>query len=190
MVKQNFPEVCEKGINRQINMELYASYVYLAMVSEILVLDSFVMLNFWVQSYHFNREDIALNGLHTFFKKASHEELEHAEKFMCYLNKRGGKIVLEDIKKPVDCCWSPECALQAALDLEKEVNKSLLEIHASACKENDSNFCDFLEAEFLQEQVDGIKQLADHITNLRRCGDGLGVYVFDKNLGEVDIHGK
>lgn len=33
LVKQNFPEVCEKGINRQINMELSASYLYLAMVT-------------------------------------------------------------------------------------------------------------------------------------------------------------
>ncbi|KAL5278057.1 Fer3HCH family protein [Megaselia abdita] len=172
MVKQNFPEVCENGINRQINMELCASYVYLAM------------------SYHFNREDVALNGLHTFFKKASHEEAQHAEKFMQYLNKRGGRILLEPIKKPTENSWTPECALIAALEMEKEVNKSLLEMHGVACKENDSNFCDFLEAEFLQEQVDGIKELADLLTSLKRCGDGLGVYIFDKNLENTDMHKK
>lgn len=32
-VRQNFHEECEAGINKQINMELYASYVYLSMVS-------------------------------------------------------------------------------------------------------------------------------------------------------------
>ena len=31
-VRQNFHEDCEDGINKQINMELYASYVYLALV--------------------------------------------------------------------------------------------------------------------------------------------------------------
>jgi len=31
-VRQNFEEACEAAINRQINMELYASYVYLSMV--------------------------------------------------------------------------------------------------------------------------------------------------------------
>lgn len=31
-VRQNFHEECEAGINKQINMELYASYVYLSMV--------------------------------------------------------------------------------------------------------------------------------------------------------------
>ena len=31
-VRQNFHEDCEAAINKQINMELYASYVYLSMV--------------------------------------------------------------------------------------------------------------------------------------------------------------
>ena len=31
-VRQNFHEECEAAINRQINLELYASYVYLSMV--------------------------------------------------------------------------------------------------------------------------------------------------------------
>lgn len=36
-VRQNFAEECENAINRQINMELYASYVYLSMVSHFLL---------------------------------------------------------------------------------------------------------------------------------------------------------
>ena len=35
-VRQNFHADCEAGINRQINLELYASYVYMSMVSEFL----------------------------------------------------------------------------------------------------------------------------------------------------------
>lgn len=46
----------------------------------------------------------------------------------------------------------------------------------------DVNLCDFLETYYLQEQVDGIKEIADHITNLKRVGEGLGVYMFDKNI--------
>jgi ferritin heavy chain len=42
--------------------------------------------------------------------------------------------------------------------------------------------CDFLESEFLQEQIDAIKEIADHVTNLQRVGEGLGVYMFDKQL--------
>jgi ferritin heavy chain len=32
-IRQNFHEESENGINEQINMELYASYVYLSMVN-------------------------------------------------------------------------------------------------------------------------------------------------------------
>lgn len=37
-VRQNFHKDCEDAINRQINIELYASYVYLAMVRIIFFL--------------------------------------------------------------------------------------------------------------------------------------------------------
>lgn len=46
--------------------------------------------------------------------------------------------------------------------------------------------CDFLETEYLQEQVDAIKEISDHITNLERVGEGLGVYMFDKNIGSKE----
>ena len=46
---------------------------------------------------------------------------------------------------------------------------------------------DFIESNFLQEQVEAIKELAGHITNLDRVGNGLGVYQFDKlTLGGGD----
>ena len=33
VIRQNYHENCEASINKQINMELYASYVYQSMVS-------------------------------------------------------------------------------------------------------------------------------------------------------------
>lgn len=42
--------------------------------------------------------------------------------------------------------------------------------------------CDFLESEYLTEQVEAIKKLGDHVTNLKRVGSGLGEYMFDKNF--------
>ena len=62
--------------------------------------------------------------------------------------------------------------------------QSLLEVHGVASNHKDANLCDFLETEFLHEQVESIKEIADHVTNLKRCGDGLGVYMFDKHLTE------
>ncbi|PSN33797.1 Soma ferritin [Blattella germanica] len=146
-------------------MELYASYVYLSM------------------AYYFDRDDIALPGFHNYFKKASDEEREHGMKLMMYLNKRGGRIILTEIGVPERNEWgTAEDAMLAALDLEKKVNESLLAIHKVATEHEDANFCDFLESEFLQEQVESIKEIADHLTNIRRCGEGLGIFVFDKEL--------
>ena len=41
---------------------------------------------------------MALHGIHEYFEDKSKEEREHADKFMTYQNKRGGRIVLQDIK--------------------------------------------------------------------------------------------
>ena len=57
-------------------------------------------------------------------------------------------------------------------------------MHEIASGHNDANMCDFLESEFLQEQVDAIKEIGDHVTNLRRVGEGLGVFMFDQKLKE------
>jgi len=166
-VRQNFHEDCEKAINRQINMELFASYTYLSM------------------AYYFDRDDVALPGMHTYFKEASDEEREHAMKLLKYLNKRGGRIIFQDIKTPdFQGEMTALDAMKKALELEKQVNESLLGIHGIASSKNDANMCDFLESHFLQEQVDAIKEIAGHITNLQRVGEGLGVYMFDKQLHE------
>jgi len=162
-VRQNFHQEAEAGVNKQINLELYASYVYQQM------------------AYHFDRDDVALPGFHKYFKKMSEEEREHAQKFMEFQNKRGGRIFLQDIIKPSKQEWNNGLeAMEAALELEKTVNQSLLDLHAVATRHVDPQFCDFLETHFLTEQVDSMKEIADYITNLRRVGQGLGEYMFDK----------
>ena len=45
---------------------------------------------------------------------------------------------------------------------------------------SDPHLSNYLEEEFLEEQVKSIKEYADYITNLRRVGPGLGEYIFDK----------
>jgi len=162
-VRMNFDEECEAAINKQINMEMYASNVYLSM------------------AYHFEREDKYLPGFAHFFKKSSDDEREHAQKFMKYQNMRGGRIVLRAVEKPsLDDWGSGLDAMEAALQLEKTVNQALLDLHRVATGKNDPQMCDFLETEFLQEQVESIKELANSVTNLKSVGPGLGEYMFDK----------
>lgn len=163
LCRQNYHEECEAGINKQINLELYASYVYMSM------------------AYHFDRDDVALPGFHKFMLKQSDEERGHAQKLMKYQNQRGGRVVLQDIKKPEHDEWGSGLeACQAALDLEKHVNQALLDLHKVADTHNDPQMMDFIEEHFLEEQVESIKEFSDYVTNLKRVGPGLGEYQFDK----------
>ena len=119
--RQNFAAEVEAAINKQINLELYASYCYLSM------------------AYYFDRDDVALPGFHKFFTKQSDEERGHAQKFMKYQNQRGGRIVLQNVNKPsLDDWGSGIDAMQAALHLEKTVNQSLLDLHKLAATHNDA----------------------------------------------------
>ncbi|KAF8764794.1 Ferritin like protein [Argiope bruennichi] len=119
-VRQNYHEECEAAINKQINRELYASYVYLSM------------------GYYFDRDDVALPGFSKHFKDQSAEELTHAEKLMKFQNKRGGNIVFYDIQPPEKDDWESGMeALKAALALETSVNQDLLKLRQLAQDHND-----------------------------------------------------
>jgi len=99
---------------------------------------------------------------------------------MKYQNQRGGRIVLQDIKSP-EVEWASHIkALEDALALERKVNESLLKLHVTAAGNNDAHLCDFLEENFLDEQVESINEISKLLTNAKRCGDGLGIYQFDK----------
>ncbi|XP_028669355.1 ferritin, middle subunit-like [Erpetoichthys calabaricus] len=165
-VRQNYHSDCEAAINRMVNMELCASYTYLSM------------------AHYFKRDDVALEGFAKFFKELSEEEKEHANKLMEFQNKRGGRIFLQDIRKPDKDEWGSGLdAVQSALQLEKNINQALLDMHKVATDRADPHLCDFLETHYLKEQVEIIKKLGDHITNLRKTGSssgGLAEYLFDK----------
>merc|ERR1711912_52311 len=126
VVRQNFDESAEVALNEHINMELYASYVYQA------------------AARHFQRDDVALFGFAKFFQESSDEEREHAEKFQKYQLLRGGRLSYGDVKSPPAEYESPLKAMEAALQLERDVNESLLNMHKMADKHGDAQFTDFL----------------------------------------------
>ena len=71
-----------------------------------------------------------------------------------YQNRRGGRVVFQEVKKPEKDEWGTLLeALEAALTLEKFNNTCLLNLHGVATGANDAQFSDFLEGKFLDEQV-------------------------------------
>ena len=69
----------EEKINKQINMELYASHMYNALYS------------------YFKSDSVGFPGIAEFFKKSADEEMEHARKFMDYQLIRGGSVKIGEI---------------------------------------------------------------------------------------------
>jgi len=164
-IRTNFHATSEAMINKQINMELHASYVYMSMAA------------------YFERDDVALHGFAKRFRASSDEERGHAMKLIHYQNMRGGRVVFQDIAKAKTDDWSSALkAVEAQLELEKQVHEALLELHNTASSNNDPQLTDFIEGEFLKGQVEDQKEIGDLITKLRNLKEGLGVHILDKEL--------
>ncbi|XP_020581860.1 ferritin-4, chloroplastic-like [Phalaenopsis equestris] len=169
LARQKYVDECEAAINEQINIEYNVSYVYHAMFA------------------YFDRDDVALRGMAKFFKESSEEEREHAEKLMKYQNKRGGRVKLQSILMPLSEFKNEEKgdalhAMELALSLERLVNEKLLYLHSVATRCNDPNTTQFIEGEFLEEQVEAIKKISEYVAQLKRVGKGHGVWHFDQLL--------
>jgi len=164
-IRTNFHAQSEALINKQINMELHASYVYMSMAA------------------YFDRDDVALAGFAKRFRENSTEERGHAMKFIDYQNMRGGRVVFQDVSKAKTDEWGSALeAVEASLELEKSVHEALLELHRCASKHDDAQLTDFLEGNYLKEQVEAQKEIGDLITKMKRSGDSLGLHIIDKEL--------
>lgn len=72
----------EAAINNQINVEYTNCYLYHAMAS------------------YFARDSVALHGFATYFRDQSDDERHHAQLFMDFLGKRGGRVQLGALSAP------------------------------------------------------------------------------------------
>jgi len=135
------------------------------------------------QSAYFDRDDVALHGFAKRFRENSEEEREHAMKLIKYQNMRGGRVVFQDVAKPENQEWqSAMHAVESSLALEQTVHKHLLELHKTADGHGDAQLTDFIEGEYLKEQVEAEKEIGDLLTKMKRAGDGLGLHIIDKEL--------
>lgn len=92
-----------------------------------------------------------------------------------------------NVAMPSKSTWSSaEEAVKDAVNLEKELNVKLHSIHKNAdriCA--DPHLMDFLETEFLEEQVASISQLSKLLTSLtafEKDNRQMGEYLVDKQL--------
>ena len=164
----NWNTECENAVNKQICLEYEASLKYHLLFS------------------YFNRDNVALDNIADFFNKSSVEEREHAHQFILYQNKRGGIVELNGINS-LDLDFESEISLVEAFELaiymEQKIYENLLEIHKIAENNNDPQFADYIESNFLAEQIDSINKIAKYISQLNKIDDNEhGIWHFDQNF--------
>merc|ERR1712066_233141 len=170
-IRQNYHEECEALVNRQVNMELYTSYVYLSLAT------------------YFTRDDLALTGFADFFTKTSAYEWHHGAALMKYQTMRGGRVVLQDITKPTTIEWgTPLEALVHVLDLQKKMTDSLLELQAKAMAKADFHLVTFVQEKFLNYHANFVKIIGDFVTKTKRVGDGLGIHMIDTDIAKMTTY--
>ena len=171
--RTNWSNECEQLTNKQILLEYQASINYHALYA------------------YFDKSSVALNNIADFFNKSSLEEREHAHKFIEYQNKRGGNVVIKEITEIINFDYNCNSysnvikAFELALIMEKNIYNNLLLMHKQADIDNDPQFADFLEGEYLEEQISAINEISKYITKLKMIGEnGHGIWNFDKNFSK------
>ena len=155
-------EKMETALNEQINAEFWSAYLYLSMAQ--------------------NFEAKGLPGVANWFKIQFKEEQAHAEIFMNYVNRRGGRVVLAPIAA-VDTEWAtPLDAFAATLVHEQKVTSLINNLYAIAEAEHDYATRDQLNW-FISEQVEEEETAKSYIDKFKMVGDnGMGLYMLDQEL--------
>lgn len=150
-----------KAINKQLNFELESAHVYLAM-----------------QNYF---ASVSLSGFEHWFNVQYKEEVEHAEKFMSYLNDRGARVEITGFSSPKNEFNSVLEVLEASLNHEKEVTRRINELMAMAIELKDYATISFLNW-YVDEQVEEEANFSALIDKVKMM-DGKGIYILDRELG-------
>lgn len=153
-----------KALNKQINAELYSSYLYLSM-----------------ESYF---QSVSLTGFAGWMRGQVQEELFHSMKFYDYVNECGGKVSLEAIDKPEGEWKSPLTAFEHILKHEQLVTSLINDLMELAISEKDHATQIFLQW-FVSEQVEEEASVGEVVDKLRMIGDDRsGLFLLDAEMGK------
>jgi ferritin len=154
----------QEALNKQINAELYSSYLYLSMAA-------------WLDSQN-------LSGVAGWMKAQSKEEREHALKIYQYVYERGGQVKLEAIQGPPTEWKCPSGIFDEVASHEAHVTgliNGLVDLAQSAKDHATNNFLQW----FVKEQVEEEATAADIIHKLKMIGSSSnGLFLLDRALGE------
>jgi ferritin len=154
----------EKAFNKQVNAELYSSYLYLAM-----------------ESYF---QSISLSGFASWMRVQVQEEMFHGIKIYDYIHERGGKARLEAIAKPEEKWETPLAAFEHVLAHEQHVTGLINNLIDVAIDVRDHAAKAFLDW-FITEQVEEESTAGQIVDRLRLIGqDSSGLFLLDTELAK------
>ncbi len=153
-----------KVLNKQINMELDSSYIYLAMSS------------------FFYEEN--LNGFAAWFRIQSGEEYGHAMKIFDYIHQANANVSLLKIEQPKSEWKTALDVFKDTYKHEQEVTASIYNIVDLAITEKDHATNNFLQW-FVSEQVEEESTALTILEKIRLVGDNKnGLFLLDRELGQ------
>jgi ferritin len=157
-------EKMRDGLNKQINAEMFSSYLYLSMAAYF--------------------ESINMSGMATWMRVQAGEEEMHALKFFDFVVDRGGRVKLTAIEAPPTEWASPLAAFQAAYEHEQKVTGMINGLVKLAREEGDTASDVFLQW-FVTEQVEEEKSADAVVQKLKMVKDSpQGLLLVDQELGQ------
>lgn len=152
-----------KALNKQVNSELYSSYLYFSMSSY----SSFIGLK---------------GAAHWFFVQVQ-EELTHVQRFYNYVASLGEHLVPAAIEQPPVEFKSLLHMIEETLKHEKLVTARINDLMNLAIEEKDRATEVFLQW-FVSEQVEEEDTVKSVLDKLKLAGDdGAGLLMIDNELG-------
>lgn len=152
------------ALNEQINKELFSAYLYLAMGAYC--------------------TDEGLSGFGKWFAGQAKEEVEHAMKFVHYMDEQGARVEYEAIAKPPKTYKSVVEVFEQTVKHEEAVTRSIYGLVDLAIEEKDHATQSFLKW-FVDEQVEEEASVRDILTKLNMIGDkGQGLIMMDVHMGK------
>jgi ferritin len=154
----------EDALNRQVNRELYSSYLYLAMSA-------------WF-------ETINMKGFAGWLLVQSNEERGHAMKIYDYILARQGKVVLDAIEAPKAKWTSAGKVFDEVYAHEQKVTGMINALVDLAVREKDHATFEMLQW-FVKEQVEEEENAARIVAIIKTVGDVPGhLFCLDHELSK------
>ena len=157
-------EKMQTALNKQMNAELYSSYLYLSM------------------SAYF--QSISLPGFANWLRIQAQEELVHAMKFYDFINERGGRVMLQPVEGPPTEWSSPLDVFENTYKHEQKVTGLINDLVNLAVKEGDHATNIFLQW-FVTEQVEEESSADEVVQKLKLMGDAKGgLFMLDREMAQ------